>query len=209
VLERRHLTQEHGDAVWKGAPEEEISNVTVRGGEMKWLSEDLTSLRELYINQLRVLLSAEEQILRGLPVMIDHATSEELQEAFRTHLRESEGHVKRLETLLATAKEQDPAITSIDPLKCKAMAALTTEAEDMIQDARKTSVRDAALIAAAQRIEHYEIAAYGAVRHFARLLGDAHAAELLDQTIKEEGHADHRLTSIAERVNVEAKRTAA
>jgi len=88
------------------------------------------------------------------------------------------------------------------------LLALVEEAEDMIQDASDESVRDAALIAAAQRVEHYEIAAYGAVRHFAKLLGEISQAQLLDQTIKEEGHADHLLTEIANRVNSDAERAA-
>jgi ferritin-like metal-binding protein YciE len=176
---------------------------------MKWLSEDHKDLHELYINQLRVLLSAEEQIVRALPPMIDRATDAELQQAFQSHLLETENQVKRLEELLSTAKAQDPAITSVGPIKCKAISALITEAEDMVQDTRNRAVRDAALIAAAQRVEHYEIAAYGAVRHFARVLGDMGAVEILDQTIKEEGHADHLLTSIAERINIAATRTAA
>ncbi len=172
---------------------------------MKFLSENFRDLRQLYVNQLRMLLSAEEQIVRGLPMMIDRATDEELRQVFRTHLRETEIHVTRLEDLLATAKSLDPGGGSTAPLKCKAMGALLEEADDMILDARDAFVRDAALIAAAQRIEHYEIAAYGAVRHFARTLGESRAAEVLDKTIKEEGNADHLLTSIAERVNIDAK----
>ncbi len=171
---------------------------------MKWVSDDLKDLHELYINQLRMLLSAEEQIVRALPVMIDHATDAELQQAFRTHLGESETHIKRLEGLLEVAKAHDSALTSVGPIKCKAVAALVAETEDMIQDSRNALVRDAALIAAAQRVEHYEIAAYGAVRHFARVLGDTAAAGILDSTIKEEGNADHLLSSIADRVNVVA-----
>ncbi len=85
------------------------------------------------------------------------------------------------------------------------MHALIAESEDMMQDARDAFVKDAALIAAAQRVEHYEIAAYGAVRQFAWVLGETASADELDKTIKEEGHADHLLTSIAERINVEAK----
>ncbi len=176
---------------------------------MKFLSENLKDLRQLYVNQLRMLLSAEEQIVRGLPMMIDRAADEELRQAFRNHLGETEIHVKRLEDLLDTVKTLDPAVNTIAPLKCKAMAALIEEADDMILDARDAFVRDAALIAAAQRVEHYEIAAYGAVRHFAQVLGESNAAETLDTTIKEEGSADHQLTSIAERVNVDARQPAA
>ncbi len=94
------------------------------------------------------------------------------------------------------------------PIKCKVLSALVSEAEDMIKDATDLTVRDVALIAAAQRVEHYEIASYGAVRRWAQILGEAEQAALLNQTIQEEGHADHLLTSISDRVNVEADKAA-
>ena len=172
---------------------------------MKIVSENFRDLHALYVNQLRLLLSAEEQIVRALPDMMNAATDEQLSEAFRSHYQETDIHVKRLEELLARIKSADPSVTSTSPVRCKAVHALIAEAEDMMQDARDAFVKDAALIAAAQRIEHYEIAAYGTVRQFAWVLGDTAAADALDQTIKEEGHADHLLTSIAERINVDAK----
>ncbi|HWE83756.1 MAG TPA: DUF892 family protein [Terracidiphilus sp.] len=175
---------------------------------MKWLSEDFRNLHALYVNQLRVLLSAEELMVRELPNLVVRATDEELQEAFRTHLLESEEHIRRLERLLAGEKRKNPAADATGPQKCKVMGAMTNEAEDMIMDARDAWVRDAALIAAAQRVEHYEIAAYGTLRQWAWLLNDAEAADVLDQTLKEEGHADHLLTAISERVNPKAKRAA-
>jgi ferritin-like metal-binding protein YciE len=162
-------------------------------------------LRALYVNQLRLLLSAEEQIVRALPDMMNAATDEQLSQAFRSHYQETDIHVKRLEELLASIRSVDPGVDSTSPIRCKAAHALISEAEDMTEDARDAFVKDAALIAAAQRIEHYEIAAYGAVRQFAWVLGETAAADVLDKTIKEEGHADHLLTSIAERINVEAK----
>ncbi|MGB7189959.1 MAG: DUF892 family protein, partial [Acidobacteriaceae bacterium] len=109
-------------------------------------------------------------------------------------------HVTRLEQIL----QQSTGDT--DSIRCKVLSALVTEAEDMIKDATDESVRDVALIAGAQRIEHYEIAAYGAVRQFARILGESAQAQTLDQTIKEEGHADHLLTEIADRVNPYAEK---
>jgi ferritin-like metal-binding protein YciE len=172
---------------------------------MKWLSEDFRNLRALWCNQLRVLLSAEEQIVRALPDMYVHAADEELRQAFRSHQQETEVHIKRLEQILAEQKNHNPAADETGPMKCKAIAALRAEAEDLMQDARDAWVRDAALIAVAQRVEHYEIAAYGTVRQWAWVLGETEAAELLNQTAKEEGHADHLLTSIAERVNPKAK----
>jgi ferritin-like metal-binding protein YciE len=172
---------------------------------MKIVYESFKDLRALYVHQLRTLLSAEEQLVRSLPDMANMAHDDQLQDAFRLHLKETEGHVKRLEDLLASVKGVDPAVDHTGPVKCKAIHALIAEADDMMMDAREAHVKDAALIAGAQRIEHYEIAAYGALRHFARVLGEVHAAEVLDQTIKEEGHADQLLSSIAERVNVHAR----
>lgn len=117
-------------------------------------------------------------------------------------MQETVGHVTRLEDILD--EETDNPTT----VKAKALAALVIEAEDLLKDATDAVVRDVALIAAAQRVEHYEIAAYGAVRTWARILGKTAQADLLDRTIKEEGHADHLLTSIAERVNPVARRAA-
>ncbi len=176
---------------------------------MKIVSENFKNLHALYVNQLRMLLSAEEQIVRALPDMANMATDEQLQQAFQSHFQETEIHVKRLEELLARVKEVDPGTTSTGPIKCKAVHALIAEAEDMMLDARDAFVKDAALIAAAQRVEHYEIAAYGTLRQFAWVLGENDAAEILDKTIQEEGHADHLLTSIAERINLNAKNAAA
>ena len=169
---------------------------------MKFFSANIENLRELYRNQLRMLLSTEEQITEALPKMIDKATDAQLKQAFQSHLQETQVHKTRLQQILQQEVKQAESI------KCKVLAALVSEAEDMIKDAADTSVRDAALIAAAQRVEHYEIAAYGAVRRWAQILGNAGQASLLDKTIQEEGHADHLLTSIADRVNVEADKAA-
>jgi ferritin-like metal-binding protein YciE len=169
---------------------------------MKFFSANLETLRELYHEQLRMLLSTEEQITEALPKMIEKATDPELKRAFQTHLQETREHVTRIQQILR--EETNEAKSS----RCKVLAALVSEAEDMIKDATDESVRDAALISAAQRVEHYEIATYGAVRHWAYILGEADQVALLDRTIKEEGHADHLLTSIANRVNVEADKVA-
>lgn len=169
---------------------------------MKLVIEKLPDLRALYIKQLRLLLSAEEQIVRGLPTMIETATDTQLKQALQSHLQETEVQVKRLRGILTRIAGQ------AEPLTCKSLRALIDETEDMVQDSSHDAVRDAALIASAQRIEHYEIAAYGAVRHFAHVLGRVNDAEVLNQTIHEEGHADHLLTSIAERVNPAAKKAA-
>jgi ferritin-like metal-binding protein YciE len=169
---------------------------------MKLFSANLDSLRDLYRNQLRMLLSTEQQIIEALPTMIEKATDVQLKQGFQSHLQETRVHVTRVQQILTEE------LREAEPIKCKALAALVSEAEDMIKDTTDSSVRDVALIAAAQRVEHYEIATYGAVRRWAQILGEAEQADLLDKTIQEEGHADQLLTSIAERVNVEADKAA-
>lgn len=169
---------------------------------MKVFSANLDNLRKLYVNQLQMLLSTENQIIEALPKMIDKSTDVQLRQAFQSHLQETRVQVQRLEEILGanTGEAKD--------VKCKVMAALVTETEDMVKDAADADVRDAALISAGQRVEHYEIACYGAVRRWAELLGRTSDAELLDKTIQEEGHADHLLTEIADRVNPYAQKAA-
>lgn len=169
---------------------------------MKFFSANIDSLRKLYISQIQMLLSTEQQITKALPKMIEKATDTQLKDALQSHLQETEVQIARLQQILQEATGEAKEI------KCKVLSALAEEAEDMIKDASDESVRDAALIAAAQRVEHYEIAAYGAVRHFAHILGQTAQAHLLNQTIKEEGHADHLLTEIANRVNPYAEKAA-
>lgn len=169
---------------------------------MKFMSENLETLRGLYHNQLRMLLSTEQQIVEALPKMIEKATDVQLKQAFQSHLQETNVHVIRIQNILREETKEAKAET------CKVLKALVAEAEDMIKDSKDEAVRDAALIAAAQRVEHYEIAVYGAVRHWAQILGKNEQASLLDQTIKEEGHADHLLTEISNRINVEADKAA-
>ena len=169
---------------------------------MKFLIEHLKNLRELYLNQLQMLLSAEEQIAIASLDMIETAVDVELIAALRLHKDETEKQVLRLEQILTAATG------SAKLVKCKAVNALIAETEDMLLDARNSAVRDVALIAAAQRIEHFEIAAYGAVRRFAEILGEGDAAALLTQTIDEEGNADRMLSAIAERLNHDARQAA-
>jgi len=169
---------------------------------MKFFSENLDSLRKLYLNQLQMLLSTEEQIMDALPKMIDKATDIELKKAFESHRQETRGHLNRVQQILQRETGEARSI------KCKALAGLVTEAEDMIKDAADESVRDAALISAAQRVEHYEMAVYGTVRYFADILGQTSDASLLEQTLQEEKHADEVLTGIAERVNTSAENAA-
>ena len=169
---------------------------------MKFFSANLDSLRELYFDQLQQLHSAETQIIEALPKMIQSATEPQLKNALQTHLQETKGHVARLEQILNEAKG------SVDSKKSKGMAALITEGEDVIKDAADQSVRDAGIIAAAQKVEHYEIAAYGTVRNFAEILAKDSDASLLDQTLEEEKHADSILTGISDSANTQADKAA-
>lgn len=169
---------------------------------MKFFSANLESLRELYIDQLQQLHSAETQIIEALPRMIDEAMEPELKQALETHLQETRGHVTRLDQILQEASG------NVDSKKNKGIAALISEGEDIIDDASDDSVRDAGIIAAAQKVEHYEMAAYGTVRSFAEILGLTNQADLLEQTLEEEKHADAVLTSISDTANTQADKAA-
>ena len=169
---------------------------------MKFFSANLDSLRKLYIDQLQQLHSVESQITEALPKMIQAASEPQLKNALQTHLQETRGHVARLEQIL------NQATGSVDSKKSKGIAALITEGEDVIKDAVDQSVRDAGIIAAAQKVEHYEMAAYGTVRTFAEILGNDAQAALLDQTLEEEKHADSVLTQISDTANTRADKAA-
>ncbi len=159
----------------------------------------LQTLEDLYLDQLRDLYSAENQIVKALPKMAKGCESEELRDAFQEHLDQTEGHVERLEEIFERLGVKGKG------KKCVAMEGLLEEGKEILSMNAEPHVRDAALIAAAQRVEHYEMAGYGCARTFARLLGDTEAADLLQQTLDEEGEADKKLTDIAESaINVEA-----
>jgi ferritin-like metal-binding protein YciE len=159
----------------------------------------LDNLRKLYIEELRDLYSAENQLLKALPKMAKGASSDELRQAFENHLQETEGHVERLETIFEDLDESPKGKT------CHAMKGLVEEGSEMLEEEGEESVLDAGIIAAAQKVEHYEIASYGTVRTFADLLGEKNAAKLLQQTLDEEGAADEKLNELAEGiVNPEA-----
>ncbi|HWG46093.1 MAG TPA: ferritin-like domain-containing protein [Gemmataceae bacterium] len=160
----------------------------------------LDSLHNLYVNELKDLYNAENQLVKALPKMAKAASAPELKAAFEEHLEVTEGHVERLETIFEKLN------VSPKGKKCKAMEGLIEEGKEVMQEDGTPSVLDAALIAAAQRVEHYEMAGYGCVRTFAHRLGYTDAAELLQQTLEEEAEADEKLTQLAETViNVEAE----
>ena len=164
------------------------------------LTMELETLKDLYIHELKDLHSAEKQLTKALPKMAKAATNESLADGFRLHLDQTEEHVTRLEQILESHKE------SIRGPKCKGMEGLIEEGSEMIEEDAEDEVRDAGLIAAAQRVEHYEIAGYGCARTYAEVLGDAKGAKLLQQTLDEEGATDKKLTELAKTlINVRAQ----
>jgi ferritin-like metal-binding protein YciE len=169
---------------------------------MRFTSPKLNSLRDLLLEELRDLYNAEIQLTDALPKMAEAAGSADLKAAFEHHLDETEVHVLRLEKMLERLSEKVSGET------CEAMKGLIKEGELIIKAEGDPDVRDAGLIGAAQRVEHYEIAGYGTARTLARRLGENEIASALQQTLDEEGEADKKLTSIAEsQVNVGAVRS--
>ena len=157
------------------------------------------TLDELLYEEIQDLFDAEKQIVRALPKMVKAAASEELRNALAEHLEETKEQVTRLEKVFEALGE--PAKGK----KCKGMEGLLEEGEEIISELPESSVRDAGLIAAAQKVEHYEMSGYGSARTFAQILGHEEAAELLEETLEEEKAADEKLTEIAVSViNVEA-----
>ena len=159
----------------------------------------LDTLRHLFVDELKDLYSAEQQLLKALPKMSKAATAKELKTAFDSHLKETVGQVERLEQVFESLE------ISPKGKKCKAMEGLVKEGAELMKEDADPDVMDAGLIAAAQRVEHYEMAGYGCVRTYAQLLGESEAASLLQETLDEEGAADKKLTKIAEKINIDAE----
>ena len=154
----------------------------------------LNSLRTLWIEEMRDLYNAENQLLKALPKMAKKATTPELKEAFESHLEETRTHVERLEQIFVRLSKKPSGKT------CQAMKGLIEEGSEMMQQDGPDPVIDAGIIAAAQRVEHYEMAGYGAARTFASILGEDEAEDLLQETLDEEGAADEKLTKIAQNI---------
>lgn len=154
----------------------------------------LASLQDLFVDELRDLYSAETQLIKALPKMAKAASSDELRSAFQEHLEQTKGHVNRLEKIF------DGLDARPKGKRCRAMEGLIEEGSERLDGGADGAVKDAALIAAAQRVEHYEIAGYGCVRTYAEQLGQSDAANLLQQTLDEEGAADKKLTQLAENI---------
>jgi ferritin-like metal-binding protein YciE len=160
---------------------------------------DIKNFQSLYTQQLRYLLSTENQIVKGLQSMIGHASDEQLKQAFQSHLQETEVHVTRLKQMISEVNEGD-----VDDKKDPIITALIGSGENIVSESEAGAVRDAGLIATAQKVEHYEIASYGSARDWANVLGLTKQANLLQRTLDEEKHADELLTRISQRANVSA-----
>ena len=155
-------------------------------------------LKELYIDELKDLYSAENQLVKALPKMAKAASSDELRQGFEQHLEQTKGHVQRLEKIFQALGESPKGKT------CKGMQGLIEEGSEATEENYEDTVMDAALIGAAQRVEHYEIAGYGTVRSMAETLGEDDHVSLLEETLEEEKETDEKLTELAEQINTQA-----
>jgi ferritin-like metal-binding protein YciE len=171
---------------------------TRRSGARQEIHMETNRLKHLYIEELKDLCSAENQMVKALPKMIKAATSEDLRTGFEEHLEQTKGHVSRLEEIFKALG------VSPKGKKCKGMEGLIKEGGEMIEETPAPEELDAGLISAAQRVEHYEIAGYGCVSTYAKLLGEDEAVSLLRQTLEEEKETDEKLTQLAESINLEA-----
>jgi ferritin-like metal-binding protein YciE len=155
----------------------------------------LNNLSDLLVHELQDLYSAETQLVKALPRMARAASNDDLQSGFNEHLQQTKQHVERIERIMEMLGASPQGKT------CKAMQGLIAEGEEVMKEDAEPAVRDAALIAAAQKVEHYEIAGYGSARTFAELLAQDEISEILQETLDEEGETDKRLTEIAETIN--------
>src|SRR6202158_759340 len=157
-----------------------------------------SSLKKLYVEELKDLYSAETQLLKAIPKMAKAASSDELRQGFDEHLRQTREHVRRLATICKELRESPKG------KKCVGMEGLIEEGKELIEENDESAELDAGLISAAQHVEHYEIAGYGCVRTYAKLLGESRAVALLEKTLQEEKETDVKLTELAEQINLEA-----
>jgi ferritin-like metal-binding protein YciE len=163
---------------------------------------ELDSLRELFVEQLQDLYSAENQILKALPKMIQKAKTPQLKAGFEEHLKQTEQQVQRLDQIFESLEED------AEGKECKGMKGLLAEGKELMSEDADPDVMDAGLISAAQHVEHYEIAGYGTVRTYAELLGEDEAVELLQTTLDEEKQTDAKLSKLASKINVKAEKAA-
>ena len=156
------------------------------------------NLKTLYVNELKDLLDAENQLVKALPKMAKATTSSELRSGIEHHLEQTMGHAKRIEQILEALGEEPKG------KKCKGMNGIIAEGKEILDEDYEGAVRDAGIISAAQRVEHYEIGAYGCVREYAQLLGENEAVSLLGQTLEEEKETDKKLSDMAHSINQQA-----
>jgi ferritin-like metal-binding protein YciE len=168
-------------------------NELIPGGKMQ-----NENLKKLYVDELKDLFSAENQLLKALPKMAKSASSDELRTGFEEHLEQTKGHVQRLEEIFASLDESPKG------KKCAGMEGLVKEGSEVIKEGFEDAVLDAGLIGAARRVEHYEMAAYSAVCEFAKVLGQTKHASLLEKTLAEEKQTDDKLAELAKEINFQA-----
>jgi ferritin-like metal-binding protein YciE len=159
-------------------------------------------LKELYIDELKDLYNAEHQLVKALPKMAKAASSDELRQGFEEHLEQTKGHVQRLEKIFQALGESPKG------KKCKGMEGLIEEGSEVMEEDYEGNTKDAALIGAAQRVEHYEIAGYSTVRSMAQTLGESNHVSLLEKTLEEEKETNEKLTELAEQINTQASEVA-
>jgi ferritin-like metal-binding protein YciE len=159
-------------------------------------------LRDLYIDELKDLYNAENQLVKALPKMAKAASAQELKRGFEKHLEQTRGHVQRLEKIFESLDESPKG------KKCAGMEGLVKEGSEVIEEDFEGALMDAALIGAAQRVEHYEIAAYGTAAEFAKILGESEHVALLEETLQEEKETDEKLTELAKEINPQANEAA-
>jgi ferritin-like metal-binding protein YciE len=176
----------------------QTTSANPKGFVMKLFSAHIEDLRTLYISSLKKALDMEQKITKALPDLIENSSDSELAQAFRNHLQETKGHVSKIQGLLQSNRGDESTET------CKVIEGLTTEASDTIKDVTDPSVRDIALIGAAQQVEHHEIAVYGTLRRWAEIIGLSSDASILEGIEAEEEKADELLTQIAGTVNMQA-----
>jgi ferritin-like metal-binding protein YciE len=160
-------------------------------------------LKELYIDELKDLYSAETQLVKALPKLAKAAASDQLRQGFEEHLEQTKGHVQRLEKIFDSLDESPKG------KKCKGMEGLIEEGSEAAEEDYEGNVLDAALIGAAQRVEHYEIAGYGTVRSLAEQLGETEHVSLLEETLEEEKETDEKLTELAKQINADSNKIGA
>jgi ferritin-like metal-binding protein YciE len=156
------------------------------------------TLKSVFVDELRDIYSAEQQLIKALPKMAKAATSEELRSGFEEHLEQTKEHAARIEKIFSGMGEP------VKGKNCKGMEGIVSEGGEVMSEDYEGAVMDAALISAAQRVEHYEMAAYGAVHAYAELMGESEAASLLEQTLEEEKETDQKLTDLSRQINSEA-----